>query len=250
MRINMRSCILLWVATFFLCAGAHAEPSGSVYLIGNSLTWDTLPPKLDGDVRYHVDCGKSLKFIYENPSAPCVKTSTLWPTALKEKQYDWIVVQPHYGTTLEEDVAVISKWMKMQPKAVFVIHTGWARQISREEEYADDSADGPMTHSPVYFNALVEALRKKHPDRTIRQTYAIELLQRVADDIKAKQAPFAELAELHRDAIHMHGNSGKYLMHNAMRTALQQERSDKGFEKMDAKVKTYLDDVLDTLETE
>ena len=49
----------------------------SYFLIGNSLTWDTVPSKLDGDVQWHVDCGKSLPFIYENPQKPCVKTSTL-----------------------------------------------------------------------------------------------------------------------------------------------------------------------------
>jgi hypothetical protein len=39
------------------------EPSYSkkIFLIGNSLTWDTLPGLLDGDVQWHVDCGKNLK---------------------------------------------------------------------------------------------------------------------------------------------------------------------------------------------
>lgn len=226
---------------------AHAEAPSSYYLIGNSLTWDTLPPKLDGKVAYHVDCGKSLKFIYENPKAPCVKTSTLWPEALKKNQYDFVVVQPHYGTTLKEDTAVISKWMEMQPKAAIVIHTGWARQISREKEYAADSAEGPMTHSTTYFKALIEALQKKHPKRSITQTHAIELLQRIADDIQAKRAPFSELAELHRDAIHMKHDTGRYLMHNAMRNALHQDRTDKGFEKMDEDIKRYLNKVLDSL---
>lgn len=248
----MRTATLFFAIVLFLFSAGNvsAESPGSYYLIGNSLTWDTLPPKLDGDVQYHVDCGKSLKFIYENPSAPCVKSSTLWPEALKNKQYDWVAVQPHYGTTLAEDVEVISHWMKMQPKAAFVIHTGWARQVSRAEEYTDDSADGPLTHSPVYFNALVAALKKKHPDRSISQTHAIDLLQRIADDIKAKKAPFGELAELHRDAIHMRQETGRYLMHNAMRRALQQERSDAGFDNMDAKVKAYLNEVLDSLEGE
>jgi hypothetical protein len=96
----------------------------SIFLIGNSLTWDTVPPKLDGDVQWHVDCGKSLPFMYENPQKPCVKSSTLWPEALAEKQYDIVSVQVHYGSTLDEDAAVIGAWLALQPKAVFVLHTG------------------------------------------------------------------------------------------------------------------------------
>ena len=60
------------------------DKAKSYYLIGNSLTWDTAPSLLDGDVQWHVDCGKSLPYIMAHPEMPCVKTSTLWPQALKE----------------------------------------------------------------------------------------------------------------------------------------------------------------------
>ena len=77
----LRLCLLL--VSLFLCLVASAQEekpvvypnvvpgSGgpSYYLIGNSLTWDTVPSKLDGDVQWHVDCGKSLPFIYENPGS-------------------------------------------------------------------------------------------------------------------------------------------------------------------------------------
>lgn len=43
----------------------------------------------------------------------------------------------------------------------------------------------------------------------------------------------------------MNVKTGRYLMHNAMRHALGQPRSDKGWEKLDPKVKAYLDAVLD-----
>ncbi len=39
------------------------------YLIGNSLTWDTIPGYLDGDVQWHVACGKSLPYIFGNTLA-------------------------------------------------------------------------------------------------------------------------------------------------------------------------------------
>ena len=239
-----------WVkrlALLFLLAAVGEARTASCYLIGNSLTWDTVPGKLDGDVQWHVDCGKSLPFIHANPAKPCVKTSTLWPQALKEKQYDLISVQSHYGATLQEDFATISKWVAMQKQAVFIIHTGWARSKTRAEEYAQKKPGEKMQHSRAHIEALLKRLRKSHPDREFRQTHAQELLAKVAADAKAGKAPLKDVAELYRDAIHMNVVTGRYMMHNAMRHALGQPRSVKGFEKLDADFRTYLDSVLDSV---
>ncbi|MFM7845344.1 MAG: hypothetical protein ACKPEY_14085, partial [Planctomycetota bacterium] len=108
----------------------------SYYLIGNSLTWDTVPMRLAGDVQWHVDCGVSLPHIYAHPEKPCVKESSIWTQALRDKQYEFLSVQPHYGSTLAEDVETISNWMKLQPKAVFVIHSGWAFHAQRASEFS------------------------------------------------------------------------------------------------------------------
>lgn len=239
---------LTTVGILFSSVSLQAEEKAkSYYLIGNSLTWDTAPALLDGDVQWHVDCGKSLPYIYEHPEKPCVKTSTLWPTALKEKQYDLISVQPHYGPTLAEDVATISQWIEMQPKAIFVIHTGWARSATREDEYRNQEISGKLQHSPAYIKALLAALQKKYPERKFKQTRAIDLLEQVDADIKSGKAPFDQITDIYRDAIHMKLDSGRYLMHNAMRHAMDQPRSDKGYEKLDPKTKQYLNQVLDTL---
>ena len=241
-----RFATIALLTAFSFCGTAPADESTkSYFLIGNSLTWDTVPSALDGDVQWHVDCGKSLPWIYKNPKEPCVKSSTLWPQGLREKQYDFVSVQPHYGSTLEEDAQVISGWLKLQPKAVFIIHTGWAHHEKRAQEYANDDVSGKMQHSPAYIQALLTALQKDHPNRKFRQTHAIDLLAQIDADIRANQAPFANLAELHRDKIHVKLNSGRYLMHNAMRHALGQPRSSQGFGKLDPKVKAYLDGVLD-----
>lgn len=230
--------------------GFTAEPKRtSYYLIGNSLTWDTVPSRLSGDVQWHVDCGKSLPFISAHPEKPCVKTSTLWPEALREKQYDLISVQPHYGSTLTQDVETIAAWIKLQPNAVFVIHSGWARQVQRAEEFSSYANPMEMEHSPNYVRALVTELRRRFPKREFRQTLAQNLLAYIAQDIQAKRAPFDDLSELHRDAIHMTLDEGRYLMHNAMRQALGQPISIAGFEKIDPKVQKYLDGVLTWLKT-
>lgn len=219
------------------------------YLVGNSLTWDTVPPLLSGDVQWHVDCGVNLPYIHANPNNPCVKESTLWPAALRDKQYDVVSVQPHYGSTLAQDVETISAWIKLQPKAVFVIHSGWARHAQRAEEFASYAPPEQITHSPGYFRALVAELRRLHPGLELRQTFAQNLLAIVAEDIAAKQAPFDKIEDLYRDDIHLTNSHGKYLVHNAMRRALGQPRSAAGFEGLDPHVKQYLDNVLALLDT-
>lgn len=238
----------LTVLLLFPAPASTAEPAPRIYLIGNSLTWDTVPGKLDGDVQWHVDCGKSLPYIFEHPEMPCVKTSTLWPQALKEKQYDLLSVQVHYGSTLADDVATIAKWLAMQPQAVCVIHTGWAHHEKRAAEYAAGDVTGPMTHSPAYVSAVNAELKKQFPEREFRQTHAIDLLAKIAADVESGTAPFQEMSDLHRDAIHMQLDTGRYLMHNAMRRALGQPPTNKGWETLDPKIKKYLDGVPAALE--
>jgi hypothetical protein len=244
------------VATFILAAlVVHSLASGSLgagearsfYLIGNSLTQDTVPSRLDGDVQWHVDCGKSLPYIFENPQEPCVKNSTIWPEALRAKQYDLVSVQVHYGGTVETDAAVLSEFVRMQPKAVFVIHSGWARSRSRAEEYAGAAADGTMLHSPAYIGKLLALLRAAHPGREFRETRAQDLLAWLAEDVAAGKAPFTTVEEIYRDDIHLDRVTGRYLMHNAMRHALGQPRSVAGFEEIASPVKAYLDGLLDRL---
>ncbi len=250
MNRRIRFLITVAIALFSaaLTGGLNAdERPTSYYLIGNSLTWDTVPSKLDGDVQWHVDCGKSLPWMHDNPEKPCVKTSTLWPTALKNKQYDIVSVQTHYGATLDEDDATILKWMDLQPKAMFVIHTGWARSATRAEEYASKDVAGKMQHSATYVAALIDRLKKEDPDREFRQTHAIDLLATVAADIDKGKAPFKDIADIYRDAIHMNTKTGRYLMHNAMRHAMGQSRSNKGFEQLEPELKAYFDSVLNTL---
>lgn len=238
--------VLMLVAFTGGVFGGEAAPT-RCYLIGNSLTWDTVPGLLAGDVQWHVDCGVGLPFIFAHPQKPCVKSSTLWPQALREKQFDVVVVQPHYGATLAEDVKAISAWMEMQPKAIFVLHTGWAKHAQFAQEFASYAPPEHMVHSPGYFRALRAELGRSHPNRELRQTMAQNLLARVAEDIAAKQAPFEKLADLYRDDIHMKLDSGRYLMHNAMRHALGQPFSARGFETLDTRSRQYLDGLLASL---
>ena len=241
----------MWTVSVLFCSllvsFSHAvDPSPSYYLIGNSLTQDTLPQVLDGDVQWHIDCGKSLQFIHDTFEKPCVKTSTLWPVALKEKQYDFVSIQPHYGTTLAEDLDVISGWIAMQPAATIIVHTGWAFHETRATEYAEESLseDNQMSHSPAYFDALISGLKARFPEREIRNTQAMDALAKIAKDIDSGKAPFGKMQELYRDKIHLTTDHGRYLMHNLMRKVMDQPPSDAAFPTLDPKRKVYLDSLI------
>lgn len=243
-----KSSRVVWVILAVWILAELPSRAASIFLIGNSLTWDTVPSLLDGDVQWHVDCGKSLPYIHEHPEMPCVKNSTNWPEALKTKTYDLLSIQPHYGSTLEEDLEVIESWMKLQPGAVVVLHSGWARSASRAEEYASEEKGGAMKHSQAYLGTLLAKLRERHPSREFRMTRATDLLEWIDVDIREGKAPFAKLEDLYRDAIHMNVVTGRYLMHNAMRKALGLPVSAKGFEKLDPALKKYFDEVLSRLD--
>lgn len=254
MQTFLIRAIVAVAVTISLSVGAQADdaeqPDGArrkFFLIGNSLTWDTVPPRLDGDTQWHVDCGKSLPYMVAHPEKPCVKTSTLWPMALKNTQYDVISIQVHYGSTMKQDLDAISRLIKLQPKSRVVIHTGWSRSASRQEEWKldADSFNSPMMHQRAWFDALLTALRKQHPDRRFTRTRAMDMLQQVEVDIAADEAPLDAVETLYRDKIHMNVVTGRYLMHNAMRHALGQPRSQAGFEKLKPEMKRYLDRVLD-----
>ena len=234
------------VVTF---AFAKSSNEAKVYLIGNSLTWDTLPSRLDGEIEWHVDCGKNLKYIYENPQQPCVKSSVLWPNALKSTQYDVLCVQPHFGTTLTEDLETISKWLELQPEANLIVHTGWNRSEEFESVYYATIDHDRMVHNPVYFEKLLSALRERFPKREITSTRAIQMLDSVLQDIKNGQAPFNELSDIFRDDIHLGQRTGRYLAHNLMRIALKMPLSDDGFQ-LEPTVQKYFDLKLEEFENE
>ncbi|QDT38719.1 hypothetical protein [Stratiformator vulcanicus] len=229
---------LLFSGTDLLRAEENSKQPRT-YLIGNSLTWDTVPSRLDGDVTWHVGCGKSLQQLHDSPEKPCVKTSVLWPKTLRSEIFNYLCVQPHGSTTLEQDVRVISAWIRLQPECVLVLHQGWATKQARDAEY-ESTVDDRMHHGPVYFAALSKRLNETFTDLRIVSTDSTEILQFIGKDLQAGDRPVENLNDLYRDDIHMTYGPGRFLMHNMMRRALSQPYSDRGFERVPEAIRTYL----------
>ena len=228
------------VAFVLLILSSNIVLGDTIYTIGNSLTWDTKPYDLDGDVDYHIFCGKNLQFIYDNPEGHCVASSLPWTTALATKQYDWISVQPFAGTTLSQDVSVISAWMVMQPTAKLVIHPAWTGFSRFPTDYAAGNPDDMMRPSPEYIADLIDALQAIDAGRDIRSTKTNDRLYSIWQDTEAGIGPFDSLHDLSRDWIHMGHNTGRYFAHNSLRLAMNQRLSDEGF-TIDPAIKSYFD---------
>tara|TARA_R110002049_G_scaffold72490_7_gene187554 strand:- start:138174 stop:141119 length:2946 start_codon:yes stop_codon:yes gene_type:complete len=226
------------------------EPSqpaqGSVYSIGNSLTQDMLPAQLDQDPAWHIFCSKNLAYINDNPDGHCVDSSTPWPEALDQNQYDWLVIQPFDGTTLDEDVSVISSWITMQPSAKIVLHTGWARHADFAMVFEEGNPDNEMRPNREYFEALISALRDQHPQRDFTSTHAFDLLNEISIDTQSGLGPYGTLSHIYRDFVHLSRNEGRYLMHNLLRMSVGQAASSEGFD-INPIVRAYLDSKLQVL---
>jgi hypothetical protein len=234
------------------CPAADRPPT--IYLIGNSLTLDSSPEALAGpglpaeNVRWHLDGDASLPHIKAHPEKPSIESSSAWPEAIGKQQFDVVAVQVHSGSTLEEDADTISFFMERQPGATFVVHSGWASKEAREIEFENASPPKKMVHSTGYLRALVNEVRRRHPGRELRQTFAQNLLAAVAEDAAAGKAAIGVDA-LYRDDIHLRPDHGRYLMHNAMRRAVGLPASAAGFENLDPRIKEYLDGLLGWLGT-
>lgn len=237
-----RITLLTTILFFCLTANAAAQSPQRIFMIGNSLTWDTYPHELYRQVEYHIDCGRNLQYIFDNPAAPCLEISHLWTDALVNDVYDVVVVQPFYDTTLEQDIAIISHWMTLQPNAQFILHTGWPEHNRFELEYNTTTLPLRMVHAPLYFDVLRAELLALHPGRTVGRNDAIGILNEISHDIQAEVAPFTSLSDgLYRDNIHMNYPTGNYLMHNLMRLTLEQPMRFHDFRDITPENKAYLD---------
>ena len=220
MHVPARTMGLVFVlaALCLLLTTPASATANNPYLIGNSLTWDTKPNEISG-AQWHIACNQNLQYIFDNPTNSCLASSTLLDSALVDNTYDYVSVQPFYGTTLAQDAAIIAAWMDLQPGAIFVLHTGWSGHATHAVTYLDTDISVAKP-SDAYFDALEAELEILRPGRDVRRTRAAEVLYNISQDIGS--SPFSSFSDLYRDDIHMNAD-GKYLVNNLMRLALDQD---------------------------
>ncbi|TWT55030.1 hypothetical protein Pla22_26840 [Rubripirellula amarantea] len=219
-----------------------------IFFIGNSLTWDARPMLFDQPTDWHIRSGRNLPYILDHPSELNGTDSTSWDVGLVDHQYDWLVIQPHFRSTLQEDVDAISHWMQLQPNAKVLLHTGWARHAEIATIYEGGNVNDVMSHSPEYFDDLMSELAATDPGREISRTKHMDVLYEVKKDIEAGIAPIDEFSDLFRDSLHLTIFEGRYLAHNLLRNAVGEPTSTTGFvtQRGDLKFSQATKDYFDT----
>jgi hypothetical protein len=225
--------VLFWSATLIHCGGDGVDPpppapplTSKAYFVGNSLTWDMNPPRLEEislsrnvnlRAAYHIDCGAWLSYIYANPNEVCVTPLTppgTFQPALSQFSFDIVVFQPYPGATLNDDVTAISAIVgmtKSKDAAKFFIYQGWPqpKPISYSDAWlaASPEADGtPTAMGHEYFQRLQARLVSKRI--TVIQIPVGEVLFELDGMIKRGEITSQKVAsavDLYRDNAHLNG---------------------------------------------
>lgn len=215
----------------FLCVAASAEAI-DVYHVGNSLTWDGSPSRVEDFAEsrgyshthgHHIRCSWSLTRMLSDPTNTCV-TPTAFGTfepALSQSTWDAVTLQPHTnsGTTLKSETdAILSMISTAQSYAgnadtKFYIYAGWTTRntlLSGWTTESDITDDTPMHRRRDVY----EELYRRVTSATDAEVYMIpvgEIVYEIA--LAIEEGQFEDIdafGELYRDDIHMSYGLGRY----------------------------------------
>jgi hypothetical protein len=207
----MKTLIAL-VASLLLSKPAIAD---NILVLGNSLTNDTVWWQYPSFDRRDAVTGSGTNLLYT------IEQPELFDL-MQRHSYDYVSVQPYQGTTLNQDVDIISDLMKIESSAVFIIHPGWTSSHVFPAHYVEELTV-EMRPSVAYIKELINRLRDLHPGREIVSSRSNDILYSIYLDIQAGQAPFEEFSELFRDPLHLSFDTGRYIAHNSILTSIGRE---------------------------
>ncbi|MCD6175659.1 MAG: hypothetical protein J7K65_07845 [Planctomycetes bacterium] len=202
------------------------------YHIGNSLTWDMQPLGLaelarqrnyEHETGYHIECGKPLKHIWNNPKSTCVapvKKFGYFDDALPNHSWDLVSIQPYSGdSTLLDDEEVILKMIKLaqgNPKnknTRFYIYAAWPKRGNYQTKWTTDVSENDRAATVLareYFKHLIERVRS----RTTAQVFMIpvgEVLYELDKKLKAGEVPgYTSVDQMYRDTNHLSLDIGRF----------------------------------------
>ncbi len=158
-------------------AFAKERPAARYYLIGNSLTWDTLPPLLSGDVQCTSIAGQVCRSCLPIPACRASRGPPSGHGPARK------AIRRRLGSAplrFDADAGCrkpFSAWMKLQPKAVFVIHFGWAKHAQHVDEFGGYARRNKWCTIRVFPRAM-RRTPARPSGRVIRQTLAQNLSRR------------------------------------------------------------------------
>jgi len=206
------------------------------YRIGNSLTWDSQPRsiqliaaqrKIEHVQGYHINCGKSLKRIWNNQKEVCVQVVNPFGTldvALPNHDWNAVTFQPHPGadSTLATDTDCILKLIKLTQskgrnrKTVFYIYAAWPgkKHGPYHEIWTKPTPDKDETRTIQtrdYFDHLFKRVRAKAaPETSIAMIPAGHVVYELDKLAREGELPgCASAHDLFRDVVHLN-HVGRY----------------------------------------
>ena len=219
----------------------------TIFVIGNSLTQDTIPLQYGAD--FHILPNSGLQAIYDSPNhASNLVGTTQWDTAFAATQYDQVSVQPYKTgaepNSIATNVTVISNWVTLQPSAQFILHTAWAPFADQDADYSSTDISGGLVWSRMYYEELISQLRTANPSTSFLVNPAINVMESINQDIKRGIGPYTALSDLFRDTLHMGDQGGYYLQHNLMRRTLGASQTTANSSTFSDPIRLYLDEKI------
>jgi hypothetical protein len=240
---SIKSCA---AAVSLLLTPVVAGASVTCYHIGNSLTWDcklTSMPQvfanegIDYEQGYHIDCSMSLTRIVAYPDKKlCVlppEPYGPWNHALKSYEWDYVTLEgyPAYATGDSEvsaSITLINEALSegRNSNCVFCLYFAWP-QTNQAPSYAE-SINRPYTNgadhvvmctdfADFWYSSVTQAFPKLDI-RLIPTGHILEAMDQKLREINI--GDFSEAYDLYRDRDHMGWETGRYISHAAMLTAL------------------------------
>ncbi len=247
--LSMKNCLcmLVCLGTIFLGAFTSNAQVRS-YHIGNSLTNDSLgnlkrSTESSGlqeiaasygqqlSIGFHIDSGRSLHTIWENPQGYGKEGINLtrapyngFSNALPNYTWDAVVLQPYMskGATLGSDKQMIANFAAMTSgNPNFYILQIWPQQkwAAREgsyQNYWDGSSvhhdSTPMQPRRAYYQNLMSEL-----DSRYRMIPIGEIFYEVAEAIEEGEFPeLTGMSDFYRDNVHLSQKLGRYVATTAL----------------------------------
>ena len=178
-----------------------------------------------------------MQFICENPTEHCVNSSTQWDVALPAENFEYVTVQPFQGTTLQEDIDAICKFISMQsPLTKWILHPAWSVPWGQfVAEYEAGNPDDMMRPSPEYIADLIAGVEASCGvtlvnAKTNEMVYQMWLDFNNGNPLNGYPwTTWGTTADFTRDFIHMSFAAGRYMMHNRIRLLTNEPFTNDGF---------------------
>lgn len=215
---NIRLCFLTFLAFVTPVASATAPPE-SMYVVGNSLSWDAINGNVLGDlfrkggapidIDYHIRCGSSLTNTVNNPDDACVLSDDgPWDVALPSNEYDLLVLQPYEdGSTTESEIDAMKTLASLTNARIAIYEAYPDYEAAADIKLFYESPD-----QTAFRQTLAEFTQIENAFPEAIVIPAMEVLVTLDSLARAGQIPGISTAQdFYRDARHLNG-IGKYIL--------------------------------------